>query len=575
MEKKLSELIKSITVTNISSQEDPVVTSVCYDTRKEIGPGCLFICIKGAKSDSHDFAYEAASKGACAIVAMHDVAVPEGCVVVVTPDTRRALALISAAFFDHPARKLTTIALTGTKGKSTTSYMIRDILEKAGHKCGIIGTIGIAYDGKRFAIGNSTPESYIIHDYFAKMVEAGCDSVVMEVSSQGLMQNRVYGINYDVAVFLNLEQDHIGEGEHSCLEEYLYCKSILFRNCKHAIFAVGDSHLKDMLEAADIIDRLDAEGKRTLERSAGTAEESRERFKKWDERFNITRKSTLTARDMEGFAVEGGANTEEAEKIEKSGGYGSKSDGEEKTEHRASDVKGVFEKCTYAHNLEFTKKKDNDTLKLGIDFVVNLAAGGKAKVSLNIPGRYNVANAAAAIAVTSYLGCGADAFMSALLDFSVCGRLEPVHVSDDFTLYIDYAHNAMALENVLLTLRAYDPGRLVCLFGCGGNRSKERRYTMGEVSSRLADLSVVTSDNPRFEKPADIIEDILIGVKKEKGEYIVIENRREAIDYVIRNGRPGDIILLAGKGNEDYQEICGTKYPFDERVVIAELMQGM
>ena len=184
----------------------------------------------------------------------------------------------------------------------------------------------------------------------------------------------------------------------------------------------------------------------------------------------------------------------------------------------SAEERGFFKKCTFAKDLKFTKKKEDGTLKLGIDFKVDLASGKEEEMSLNIPGRYNVANAAAAIAVTSYLGAGAEAMREAFLSFSVCGRLEPVHVSDEFTLYIDYAHNAMALENVLLTLRAYDPGRLVCLFGCGGNRSKERRYTMGEVSSRLADLSVVTSDNPRFEKPADIIEDILVGVKKDKGE---------------------------------------------------------
>ena len=571
MGEKLSELIKELEVTSISSQEDPVVTSVCYDTRKEIGPGCLFVCIKGAKNDSHDFAGEAAAKGAVAVIAEREVEVPGGCVLVVTPDTRRALALISAAFFGHPADKLTTIALTGTKGKSTTSYMIRDILEKSGRKCGVIGTIGIAYGDTKVAIGNSTPESYIIHEYFAKMVEAGCDSVVMEVSSQGLMQNRVYGINYDCAVFLNLEQDHIGEGEHTCLEEYLYCKSILFRSCKHAFFAVGDRHLADILEAAGIKDRVLAakdSGKTegALSGEKETNGDSRERFKIWDEKFNITKVSTLTADDCEGFGVEGGANTEEAEAMLQ----GSDASAAEKV----SEERGLFKKCTFAKDLKFTKKKEDGTLKLGIDFKVDLASGEEEEMSLNIPGRYNVANAAAAIAVTSYLGAGAEAMREAFLSFSVCGRLEPVHVSDEFTLYIDYAHNAMALENVLLTLRAYDPGRLVCLFGCGGNRSKERRYTMGEVSSRLADLSVVTSDNPRFEKPADIIEDILVGVRKDKGEYIVIENRREAIDYVIKNGRPGDIVLLAGKGNEDYQEICGVKHPFDERVVIAELMQN-
>ena len=555
-EKRLSDLLKDLGGCRVSSTLDPVVTSICYDTRKEIGPGCLFVCIKGAKNDSHEFAAEAASKGAVAVIAQHEVDVPEGCVAVITPDTRRALALISAAFFDYPAKKLTTIALTGTKGKSTTSYMIKSILEKSGRKCGVIGTIGVAYGDTHIDLGNSTPESYIIHENFARMVEAGCDSVVMEVSSQGLMQNRVYGIDYDCAVFLNLEQDHIGEGEHSCFEEYLYCKSILFRSCKHAIFAVGDRHLFDVLAAAGIKDRVLASADGAVE---GSDADPRERFKIWDEKFDITKISTLTADDCEGFGVEGGANMQAGTPSESM---------------TSQAERKLFKKCTFAKDLKFTKKKEHGTLKLGIDFKVDLASGEEAEMSLNIPGRYNVANAAAAIAVTSYLGAGAEAMREAFLSFSVCGRLEPVHVSDEFTLYIDYAHNAMALENVLLTLRAYNPGRLVCLFGCGGNRSKERRYTMGEVSSRLADLSVVTSDNPRFEKPADIIDDILVGVRKEKGEYIVIENRREAIDYVIKNGRPGDIVLLAGKGNEDYQEICGVKHPFDERVVIRELLEG-
>ena len=559
-EKRLSDLLKDLGGCRVSSTLDPVVTSICYDTRKEIGPGCLFVCIRGAKNDSHEFAAEAAAKGAVAVIAQHEVDVPEGCVAVITPDTRRALALISAAFFDYPAKKLTTIALTGTKGKSTTSYMIKSILEKSGRKCGVIGTIGVAYGDTHIDLGNSTPESYIIHENFARMVEAGCDSVVMEVSSQGLMQNRVYGIDYDCAVFLNLEQDHIGEGEHSCFEEYLYCKSILFRSCRHAFFAVGDRHLADILEAADIKDRLPG----MADQGSSGEDDPRARFKVWDEKFDINKVSTLTADDCEGFGVEGGANTEEAMLQSADPAAAAKTSAEER---------GFFKKCTFAKNLKFTKKKEDGTLKLGIDFKVDLASGEEAEMSLNIPGRYNVANAAAAIAVTSYLGAGAEAMREAFLSFSVCGRLEPVHVSDEFTLYIDYAHNAMALENVLLTLRAYNPGRLVCLFGCGGNRSKERRYTMGEVSSRLADLSVVTSDNPRFEKPSDIIDDILVGVRKEKGEYIVIENRREAIDHVIKNGRPGDIVLLAGKGNEDYQEICGVKHPFDERVVIAELMQ--
>lgn len=530
---KLSELIKEMDYLSVSSQEDPEITQICYDTRDTIIKGALFVCIRGARNDSHQFAAEAVKAGAAAVIVQDEVTGCSNAVVIKTRDSRRALSVASAAFFGFPARRLKTIALTGTKGKSTTAFMIRDILNADGHKCGIIGTIGIAYGDVTIPTNNSTPESYIIQKSFYDMAEAGCDCVVMEVSSQGLMQNRIYGIDFDLALFTNLEPDHIGDAEHSCFEEYLYCKSILFRNCRHAFFNACDSHVETVLRAAAIKDFL-KEG------------DDRAEFKCYDDRFNITKESTLTKQDIEGFKVfpHGAGNATDS----------------------------LFDRITYSDNTEYSSSVKDGYRSLGIRFDIHGSDAARFNVDLSIPGDFNVFNATAAISVCRYLGVSQKAVCDALGSFAVCGRLEPVRVSDEFSLFIDYAHNAMALENVLNTLRAYKPQRLICLFGCGGNRSKERRYTMGEVSSRLADLSIITSDNPRYERPADIIDDILKGVARADGSYKVIENRRDAIRYVLKEGRKGDIIILAGKGNEDYQEIEGVKYPFDERKVIGELL---
>lgn len=460
------------------------ITDICYDSRKAIGKGTMFICIKGAVSDGHDFAYNASCAGATAIVAEHPVEVAEGTQLIITRDTRKALSLISAAWFGHPAKKLTTIGITGTKGKSTTTYMIRDILKEAGNKVGIIGTIGVTIGDESFATGNTTPESYLIQEYFAKMVDAGCNAVVMEVSSQGLKQSRVWGIEFDYALFTNLESDHIGTNEHASFEEYMYCKSLLFEQCKVAIANADDKHMKDVVKSS--------------------------------------RCKLIT--------------------------YGINNDADLK----ATDIRLIGEG---GH--------------MGIAYGTKGISNGE--FELPIPGKFNVYNSLAAITTALNFTGDVNVINSALLKVSVKGRLEPVRISDSFSLIIDYAHNAMALESLLVTLKEYKPERLVCLFGCGGNRSKERRFEMGEVSSKLADLTVVTSDNPRFEEPMDIINDIMVGVKKANGEYVMIPDRREAIKYVIENARKGDVIVLAGKGNEDYQEIKGVKYHMDEREIVAEV----
>lgn len=488
----LSELVKELEITNTFEGSEREISGICFDSRNEIPKNGVFVCIKGAKSDGHDFALQAEEAGAAAIVAEHEIELKGKAVLIVTPDTRKALSVLSAAWFGYPARSLNTIGITGTKGKSTTAYMIRNILTEAGHKVGIIGTIGIGIGDKVYPTGNTTPQSYVVQQYFRQMVDEGCDSVVMEVSSQGLKQSRVFGVEFDVAAFTNLEPDHIGENEHASFEEYAYCKSLLFKQCKKAVINCDDAHAEYMVEGS-------------------SAEVLR---------------------------------------------FGMKKDTQNSTD-------GVF-----ADSISLLS--DNGNYGIAYELCGKLSGS----IKLSIPGRFNIYNSLCAIAVCMNFTKNMTAIKTALFDTKVLGRLEPVNISKDFGLMIDYAHNAMALKSLLSTLREYKPGRLICLFGCGGNRSRDRRFEMGEVSSRMADLSVITSDNPRYEKPEDIIEDILTGVRKADGKYIMIPDRREAIRYCIENAMPGDLIVLAGKGNEDYQEICGVKHHMDEREIIADIVSG-
>lgn len=504
MTKKLSYLLERLEHTGRISDPDREITAVCYDTRAEIVPGCIFICIRGAVHDSHDYASTAVERGAAAIVADHEIELAGNAGLIVVPDTRKALSVISAAWFGYPAESLRTIGITGTKGKSTTSYMLRNILECAGHRTGVIGTIGIAIGDRLLPTSNTTPESYIIQQSFRQMVDEGCDTVVMEVSSQGLKQSRVYGVVFDYAIFTNLEPDHIGDNEHSSFEEYMYCKSLLFKQCRTAIVNGDSEHATDMLS------------------------------------------DTVCAVEAFSCADSEGRDSEYMSKL--------------KREHA---------------ELPYTTAVDTrliaDPGHCGIGY--HVTGSIDCEIELEIPGRFNVSNSLAAVAAAVHFTGDAGAIREGLRKTRVRGRLEPVRISDRFSLMIDYAHNAMALESLLTTLREYSPRRLVCLFGCGGNRSKDRRFEMGEVSSRLADLSIVTSDNPRYEKPEDIIADIMVGIGRANGSYVMIPDRREAIRYAIEHAETGDLIVLAGKGNEDYQEIEGVKYPMDERDIIADIVR--
>ena len=473
--------------TVVNGDINTTVTGIASDSRKVTGGG-IFVCIVGSVSDGHKYIEQVKDKAAVIVVQKgsqyNTEKIPAA--VIECDNTRLALALMSAAFYGNPDKKLFTIGITGTKGKTTTTYMIREMLMSAGHKTGLIGTIEIM-DGKEvIPANNTTPESMIVHKKLKDMLDNGLDSVVMEVSSQGLMLDRVAGVDFDYGIFSNLSRDHIGPNEHKTFEEYAMWKSKLFTMCKTGIFNADDAHVDMMTEHA-------------------------------------------------------------ACKIVTYGIHGD-------YDYKAND-----------HNLY---NKDGH---LGIGYHLSGKLNGD--VLVNLPGNFSIYNSLTAIAICRHFNVSQENIIKALKVARVKGRIEVIKVSDEFTLMIDYAHNAMALESLLTTLREYHPHRLVCLFGCGGNRAKSRRYEMGEVSGRLADLTIITSDNPRFEEPQDIIDDIKIGISKTDGKYVEICDRKEAIAYAIHHGEPGDIIVLAGKGHEDYQEIKGKKYPMDERVLIAEILQ--
>ena len=431
---------------------------------------------------------DVAEKGAIAVIVEKDVEAPEGLTVIKVEDTRYALALTSAAYFGYPADKLKVIGITGTKGKTTTTYMVKSILEGVGHKVGLIGTIEAIIGDKVIPAANTTPESFTIHKYFAEMVEAGCDSVVMEVSSQGLMLHRTAGIPFEIGIFTNLGEDHIGPNEHKDFDDYKYCKGLLFKQCKLGIANVDDKWFEDVFAGATCK----------------------------TETFGFSEKADLRAVNVE--------------HVSKPGYLGMK-----------FDVTGLM------------------------DF----------NVEIDIPGEFSVFNSLTAIAVCRHFDVPVENIKAAIKVAKVKGRIEMVKVSDDFTLMIDYAHNAMSLASLLNTLRDYNPGRIVTIFGCGGNRSRTRRFEMGETSGNLSDFTIITSDNPRFEEPQDIVNDIITGIEKTEGEYVAIIDRKEAIRYAIENGRVGDVIILAGKGHETYQEIKGVKYDMDDRVLIAEVLEEL
>lgn len=484
---ELKKLLSQVEYEVLSGNCDKEIVDVIYDSRK-VTPGCAFVCLKGFNVDGHKFIFDAVEKGATALVVEDDVEPIDGVTVIKTPNTRIALAMMSVEYFGHPAKELKTIAITGTKGKTTTVAMVRSILEKAGIKTATIGTLGIVIDNQIYKTNNTTPESYEIQQAMRRMVNEGCKAMVIEASSLGLKWHRTDGITFDYGIFTNFSNDHIGKSEHADMEEYLNCKSILFKQCRLGLINRDDEN--------------------------------------WDK---VTKDHTC---EIETYGFD-----------------------------ESSDI--------VAHN---------DSLIARPGYIgVHFDTTGKKELSVDvaIPGRFSVYNALAAISVCRHFDLTDKDILDGLNEVKVKGRVEAVPVVGDYTILIDYAHNALSMENILTTLKEYKPNRLVTMFGAGGNRPKDRRYEMGEVSGRLSSLSVITEDNSRFEDVMDIIEDIKVGINKTDGEYVVIPNRVDAIRYCIENAQKGDIIVLAGKGHEDYQEIRGVKYHMDEREIIADIFDSL
>ncbi len=489
-EKSLKVLLADLSYEVINGSDDRFIEHLVYDSRK-IAAGDVFLCIVGASFDGHDYIAQAAEKKAAAAVVSKDVAITEDLkdlTIIKVEDTRMALAMMSAAYFKHPAKELFTIGVTGTKGKTTTTFMIREILEACGIRTGLISTNETIVGEEHIQSPNTTPESYLIQQYFRQMVEAGCTTVVLEVSSQALKLHRTGGIQFDLGVLTNLEKDHIGPHEHESIEEYIECKGRLFRQCKHGIVNVDNEYTKDVIAGHTC----------TIET------------------YGLHNTADYMASDMV---------------------YG-------------TDVNNI---------------------------VTGFLVSGKKdlKVQITMPGEFSVYNALCAIAVTEHLNITKEALLKALYHVQVEGRVEIIRVADDIKIVLDYAHNAMSIESLLNTLRQYQPKRLVTLFGCDGDRTKIRRYDMGYISTKLSDFTVITTNNPRFEEPEDIIAMIEVGAKDAGGEYIKIVDRTEAIRYVIHHAKPGDIIVVTGKGHENTQEVKGVKYHLSDKETILETIASL
>ena len=483
---KLEQLLEGVSYTLVQGSLELDIEDIIYDSRKA-APGRLFVCIVGTQRDSHDYAAQCAAEGVTALVVQHDIdlsAVP-GVTVLKVESSRYALALMSGNLFGNPSRRMTMIGVTGTKGKTTTTHMIKSVLEAAGRKVGMIGTNGIYFLGHHQETANTTPESYELQKTFREFLDAGCDTALMEVSSQGLMMDRVAGIHYDVGVFTNLSPDHIGPGEHKTFEEYRSWKGQLFRRCTTGVVNIDDENTEALLEGHTC--------------------------------------KLVT--------------------------YGC----DEKADYRA----GTYQ-LLRTHDF------------LGVRF--HVSGKDDMDVKVNMPGEFSVYNALAALTAARVLGAGEDAIHAGLAGAVVCGRVEPVPLDAPFTVVIDYAHNEAAAECLLRTLRAYRPTRLVAVFGCGGARSRLRRFGMGSVCARLADFCIITEDNSRGEPVEHILADIRAGLRlgNPATPFAEIPDRRQAIYYALDHAQPGDIIAILGKGHETTIERGGIKEPFVEREIVEE-----
>ena len=443
----------------------------------KVEPGDAFVCIEGYETDGHKYAKDSSQKGAAVIIAMHSV--EADCPVVIVKDTRRVLALLCARYWGNPSKRFKLVGVTGTNGKTTTTYLVKTILENAGHKVGLIGTNQNMIGNKVLPASRTTPDSFELQKIFKSMADEKGDTVIMEVSSHALYLDRVYGSDFDIGLFTNITQDHLDF--HKTMENYLAAKTLLFKMCKKGIIN-GD-----------------------------------------DERAGYVIKNATCP--MTTYSID-----------------------------KSSDVK--------ADNVKMTEK--------GVSF----DALGQ-HYELKIPGKFSVYNALGAILICDALGVERNKIAEGLkIAHGVKGRAEVVDLGYDFTVLIDYAHTPDGIENILKTVKGFAKGRVIILFGCGGDRDNKKRPIMGKIASSLADFVIVTSDNPRTEKPSAIIDEIMVGIDKTK-PYTVIENRRDAIEYAVKNAKKDDVIVLAGKGHETYQTIGKENFHFDEREILFEIKNEM
>jgi len=501
MNQLLANLLEGMEYRLIAGTLEANVAAVHYDSRN-IHEGSLFVCIQGFIVDGHSFIPDVADKKASVIIVQNDQTLFEegqlveysktSCVTFISvPDTRIGLAKISAAFFKYPSNQLNLIGITGTKGKTTTTYMLHDIFVCAGKKTGLIGTVANIVSGEVRQASRTTPESYDLQMLLSEMAANGDDSCIMEVSSQGLMLERVHGCSFSVGAFTNLYHDHIGEHEHKNMEEYLSAKTRIFDQSSCGVIN-ADSPVSGQV--------IDYAKKRCPVFTYGLSE-----------------KCDCTVSDI-----------------------------------RKTSRRGIA----------------------GSEIVLN-SPWYQGKLFIALPGKFNVYNALCAISISGICGIPFDAVKKSLARVSVPGRLQMIKNDINVTVLVDYAHNAASLEILLESLREDCRGRMITVFGCGGNRARSRRTEMGEASGRLSDLTIVTSDNPRNEEPADIINDILSGLKGTSGKYVVEPDRRKAIEYAISKAVAEDFVIIAGKGHENYQIFRDRTIHFDDVEVATEVIESM